>query len=115
MSNTLEFYFTLFVAIQLLHSLEEIFTGFDRRWRVWKMSRRFFVTFEIIFSLFLITLIFWTQFPFRETIMYGFNLLMFANGVWHLMWAGIEKKYVPGLFTAPLFIIVFILFYIQLA
>jgi hypothetical protein len=39
---------------------------------------------------------------------------MFTNGIWHIAWWGIEKKYVPGLVTAPLFVIAFSIFYYQL-
>jgi len=39
---------------------------------------------------------------------------MFANGIWHIVWWAIEKKYVPGLLTAPLHLIAFIYFYFSL-
>lgn len=109
----LETYFVILVAIQLLHSIEEIYTRFDKRWPLWKMSRRFFVIFEILFSALLIAVLFVKTIPNREVLMLLFNVSMFANGVWHLMWAGIEKRYVPGSITAPFFIIVFLLFYFQ--
>lgn len=110
----IEQYFKLFVFVQLLHSQEEIHTRFEKRWPVWRMSRTFFVTFEITFSIFLLLMVFVETMPGRNAFMVFFNVLMFANGIWHMMWAAIEKRYVPGLFTAPLFIIVFSLFYFQL-
>ncbi len=54
------------------------------------------------------------QFPNRDYLMGFFNVLMFANGLWHIAWFGIVKKYVPGLVTAPLFIITFLIFYFQI-
>lgn len=104
-------YYTALVVIQLLHSQEEIFTHFEKRWPVWKMSRVVFVTFEILFSIFIILPIFFVSFPYRIEWMLLFNLLMFANGVWHLMWFACEKRYVPGLVTAFLFLIAFAMFY----
>ncbi len=112
--QNLELYFTLLVVVQILHSIEEMLTHFEERWLLWKMSRGVFMSFEIVFTLFLLATVFMKQIPARETIMQSFNVLMFANGIWHLMWAGIEKKYVPGLITAPIFIIIFLMFYFQL-
>jgi len=114
MEYSLESFFQLFVGLQIIHSLEEIYTRFDKYWPVWKMSRRFFVSFEIIFSSLLLFVVFYQEFPARLLFMQAFNLLMFANGIWHLMWAGVVKKYVPGLMTAPLFLIVFCLYYFSL-
>ena len=112
--NYLETFYTILVGIQLLHSQEEIHARFEKRWPVWKMSRTFFIAFEILFSVFIIVPIFLTTFPFREMWMQFFNILMFANGIWHLMWAASEKRYVPGVITAPLFLIIFSVFYFNL-
>lgn len=112
--SELETFFRIFVFIQLLHSQEEIHTHFEKRWPVWKMSRNFFAIFEILFSIFLIMMVFINTMPGREVFMVGFNGLMFANGVWHCMWAGVEKRYVPGLITAPFFIVTFLVFYFRI-
>ncbi len=109
----LESYFAVMVIVQWLHSLEEISTHFEQRWPVWKMSRTFFVTLEILFVPVVLTFLLFKNIPLREVFMLSYIALMFANGIWHLMWAGIEKRYVPGLLTAPLFIVVFLLFYFQ--
>ena len=111
--SILEGYYVLFVATQVIHSLEETTTHFEKKWPLWRMSRKTFVTFEILFSILILTPIFWPSFPLRTQWMLFFNLLMFANGIWHLMWAGIEKKYIPGLVTAPIFIILFVSFYFK--
>ncbi len=96
--------FGISCAIQILHSIEEIVTHFERRWPLWKMSRATFVLFELLFSLlFLYVLV--AAPSFQDTFARVFLLLMFANGVWHLFWAGSEKTYVPGLITAPLHIL----------
>ena len=110
----IEFYFKILVIIQLLHSQEEIWGKFEKRWPVWKMSREFFVTVEILFSALLILMFFIPTLPYRYQFMVFFNWFMFANGIWHMMWAAIEKRYVPGLITAPFFIIVFSIFYFNL-
>jgi len=36
---------------------------------------------------------------------------MFANGLLYLTWVGIEKKYVPGIMTAPVFIVAILTYY----
>jgi hypothetical protein len=36
-----------------------------------------------------------------------------VNGIWHLVWSGIERRYRPGLYTAPFFIVIFIVFYFK--
>lgn len=49
--------------------------------------------------------------------MVSFNILMFANGMWHLVWFVFCekcKKYVPGLITAPIHVVTFIVFYVLL-
>lgn len=114
MEANIEVFFRLLVGIQVIHSFEEMYTRFDKHWPVWKMSRQTFITFEIIFSLLLLLVVFYKDFPGRLLFMQSFNLLMFANGIWHLMWAGVVKKYVPGLITAPLFLVVFCVYYFSL-
>ncbi len=110
----LENYFIILAIIQIAHSAEEILTNFPKKWPLWRMSKQTFISFELFLSTLLILVIFFKQFPQRQLFMMLFNLIMFANGVWHLMWAGIEKRYVPGLITAILFIIVFTSFYLNL-
>lgn len=112
--NSLELFFLVLLAIQFFHSIEELSTGFHRRFPLRKMKFTTFLCLEILFFGWWI-LIFWLkQFEYRDQLLAFFNLLMFANGLWHLVWWGIVKKYVPGLATAPLFIIAFIIFYLQL-
>ena len=104
------FYFALSCIIQILHSLEEIFTHFEKRWPLWKMERITFVSFEILFTLLFLSIFILNPISGAFFIKI-FMLIMFANGIWHLFWAGSEKKYVPGLITAPLHIINFIFYY----
>jgi hypothetical protein len=54
------------------------------------------------------------DFSYKELLQSFFLALMFANGVQHVVWAGVVKKYVPGLITAPIHILVFMLFYLQI-
>ncbi|OGD81596.1 hypothetical protein A2572_04425 [Candidatus Collierbacteria bacterium RIFOXYD1_FULL_40_9] len=96
--------FTVSCIVQIFHSLEEIFNHFEKRWSLWKTSRATFVTFEVLFSLlFLYTLLF--QPSFYAAFAKAFLLLMFANGVWHLFWGWSDRRYVPGLITAPFHIL----------
>ncbi len=74
------------------------------------MTFRFFLAFEITFFSFW-TVVYFMTIPAREYLMAFFILLMFANGIWHITWYGIVKRYVPGLITAPLFVIVFVYYY----
>jgi len=75
------------------------------------MSFWTFLLFEVVF------LIFWTfvwlssDLVYRIQLMLVFDCLMLTNGIQHLMWAFIQKKYVPGLATAPFFIIIFVWIY----
>ena len=98
-------------GVQLLHSLEELSTGFNKKWYLYKMPFRTFLAFEIFFSLFWGIVIFYKSFPARDGLLAFFMVLMFANGVQHLVWSGCVKKYVPGLVTAPIHIIIFLVFY----
>jgi hypothetical protein len=110
----IEKYYLILVLVQLAHSQEEIWNGFEKVWPLWKMSRFTFVFFEILLSILIIGIYLIKSLPNREILMLSFNVLMFANGIWHLMWAGIKKHYVPGLFTAPVMIIVFLVFYFKI-
>lgn len=103
--------FTASCIIQIFHSSEEIITHFEKRWPLWKMKRITFVSFEILFSLlFLYVLLFAPSFQIEFAKI--FIMVMFANGIWHLFWAGSEKRYVPGLITAPLHILNFIIYFL---
>lgn len=99
---------------QLAHSVEELSTGFNKKWYIYKMPFWVFLGFEIIFNIFWGTVLFYGQFPYREHLLAFFIALMFANGVQHVVWAGCVKKYVPGLVTAPIHIIVFLIFYFKI-
>lgn len=109
----LEEYYTIFVILQLIHSQEEIRTGFYNVWPLMKMTKRFFVTFEIIFSIIIVAPIF-LRFPYREQWMTVFVYLMLANGFEHLIWAVAKRKYVPGLVTALLFFPLFLMYYFHI-
>jgi len=114
--TNLETYYLIFIGLQLLHSTEELSTGFHDKFPPLKMTFRFFLTFEISFLL-LWVLVYLLNFPFREYLMAFFIALMFANGIWHIVWFWFfekGKKYVPGLVTAPLFIIAFFVYYFSL-
>ncbi len=104
--------FKALLAVQCLHSIEELSMGFHKRWYAVKMPFWIFLFWEICFQAFWFFVLLAPSFPARETWMAFFNYLMFANGVQHVVWAGVEKKYVPGLLTAPLFFIVFFWFYL---
>jgi len=110
----LELFFIISLGIQLIHSIEELSNNFHNKFPLFKMKFKTFLTFEIIFFLFWLLVLLLSIFPFRNYFMGFFIVLMFANGLWHLVWWGITKKYVPGLITAPLFIINFIIFYFKL-
>jgi Protein of unknown function with HXXEE motif len=96
--------FAISCTIQIIHSLEEIITRFDRRWPLWQMKRSTFISFETLFTLLFLSVLF-ISLPFQEIFAKTFLLSMFANGIWHIFWAGSEKRYVPGLITAPLHVI----------
>jgi hypothetical protein len=113
----LETFFAVFVGIQILHSIEELSTGFHERFPLMKMTFRFFFVFEVIFNLFWILVLLIPQFPLREWLMAFFAALMFANGVWHIVWFWFfekAKRYVPGLCTAFVHIGAFFVFYYML-
>lgn len=97
--------FGISCAVQVIHSLEEIFTRFEKRWPLWRMNRVTFVSFEIFFTALFLS-VFFIKPAFGETFAKAFLLVMFANGIWHIFWAWSEKRYVPGLVTAPLHIII---------
>lgn len=106
-----ETFFLLFLVTQIFHSLEEVATGFHKRFPLFTMPLWLFIVFELLFQGF-----FWLVFsqdPFEMKVVLGhvFALLMFANGLWHIVWWGIEKRYVPGLLTAPILLVEFVVFY----
>jgi hypothetical protein len=112
--TALEYIFLILLGIQVVHSIEELVNGFHEKFPLFKMKFQTFLAFEIVFLIFWSVIFILKQFSHREQFMAFFALLMFANGLWHMVWWGIAKKYVPGLVTAPLFILVFIVFYFQM-
>jgi len=109
----LEQFFIISLLVQLVHSIEELTTGFHKKWYLFKMPFSVFLSFEILFSLFWI-FIFFSSIPYRENLQAFFLVLMFANGIQHLIWWGWEKKYIPGLITAFAHIAVFLVFYFKI-
>jgi hypothetical protein len=112
--NGLTNFAILVFAIQTVHSLEELSTGFYKKWYLFKMPFKTFLTFEILFEVFWAAVIFYPYFPAREQLLAFFLVLMFANGVQHLVWAGSVKKYVPGLITAIIHCALFLIFYFRI-
>src|SRR3989344_2430020 len=109
--TTVSYFALLIYFIQLAHSLEELSTGFHKKWYLYKLPFWVFLGFEVLFNIFWGIVIYRNQFPNREYLLAIFIVLMFANGVQHLVWAGIVKRYVPGLITAIFHIILFLIFY----
>ena len=111
--NLLEQFFAISLLIQVIHVIEELATGFNKKWYVFKMPFWVFLLFEVAFEGFWIVVYLFPDFPNRPAFQAFFLALMFANGVQHLVWAGNVKKYVPGLITAPIHIIVFLTYYFR--
>lgn len=111
--TALEYFFIILLGIQFFHSIEELSNGFHEKFPLIKMKFQTFLILEILFFGFWVTVFFFNGFQYRDQLMAFFNVLMFANGIWHMVWWGIVKKYVPGLVTAPLFVITFLIFYFQ--
>lgn len=105
---------TIALFIQLAHSIEELLTGFHKKWYLVKLSFPFFLSFEIIHNSFWTLVLLDQSFPARLPLIWFFLILMFANGIQHLVWAGSVKKYVPGLVTAVLHVVNFLVFYFSL-
>ena len=104
--DQVELFFLLGLLVQVAHSIEEMTTGFHRKWYLFAMPFWVFLLFEIIFLTFWTTVLLIPEFPARGNFQVGFLILMLANGIQHLVWAGIKKGYVPGLITAPLHVLV---------
>lgn len=113
--SLLEQFFIISLLVQLIHSIEELSTGFHKKWYLTSMPFWIFLTFEIIFSLFWILVLVIPSFLNREILQAFFLVLMFANGVQHLVWFGSVKKYVPGLITGVIHIIVFLFYYFSIS
>ena len=109
----IELFATLFLLVQLFHSVEELSTGFHKRWYLTKLSFKTFLIFEIIHNLFWTGVVLIKSVPYRKELLFFFFALMFVNGVQHIVWFGFKKKYVPGLITAPIHIVLFLFFYFQ--
>ena len=110
----LEQFFLISLLVQFAHSAEELATGFHRKWYLFTMTFRTFLAFEIIFLAFWISVYLTPLFPAREYLQAFFLILMFANGVQHIVWWGVVKSYVPGLITAFAHVAVFLSFYFVL-
>lgn len=109
----INFIATTMLIIQLIHSVEELSTGFHKEWYLTKLSFNTFLIFEIIHNTFWSSVVLIKNFPYRHELLLFFIALMFANGIQHIVWFGFKKKYVPGLVTAPIHIVLFSLFYFQ--
>ena|SRR3989338_2953006 len=111
---TLEYYFLAFLLLQVLHSIEESAMGFYKAFPLVQMRLRTFLLFEVVFISFWFFVFLFRPSDMKEILMHSFTLLMFANGLWHLVWFGFFKKfkkYVPGLVTAFFHVFLFLIFY----
>lgn len=108
--SLLEQFFLISLIVQLFHSVEELTTGFHKKWYLFPMPFWIFLLWELCFSGFWILILLNKTIPDRNYLQAFFLILMFANGVQHIVWSGNVKRYVPGLITAPLHIIVFLAF-----
>lgn len=79
--------------------------GFHKKWYLFKMPLWLFLFFEMCFSLFWIGILFFQLFSNQNFLAKVFILLMFANGIQHIVWFGLDKKYNPGLATAVLHLV----------
>jgi hypothetical protein len=109
----LEQFFAISLLVQIFHAIEELATGFHKKWYAFKMPFWVFLLFEFLFEGFWIAVYLHPNFPNRQILQAFFMALMFANGIQHLVWWGNAKKYVPGLLTAPLHIVVFLAYYFR--
>jgi len=109
----IETFATIVLLIQLLHSIEELSTGFHKKWFVMKLTFKQFLSFEIVFNLFWIAVVLLETFPFRYNLLSFFVILMFFQSSLHIAWYGQIKKYVPGLTTALVHIGAFLVYYFQ--
>ncbi len=113
MKMNIEITVILMLFVQILHSIEELTMGFHKKWYLMKLSFKTFLIFEIIHNAFWSYVVLNKEVAFRKELLLFFIALMFANGVQHLVWFGFKKKYVPGLLTSPIHIMLFLLFYFQ--
>lgn len=111
--SLIEQFFVISLFAQFTHAVEELLTGFHKKWYLFKMPFGIFLLFEIVFEVFWIAIWLSPNFPNRIYFESFFMVLMFANGIQHVVWAGNVKKYVPGLVTAPVHIVVFLIFYFR--
>lgn len=109
--STLEIYFLIFLIIQFFHSIEELTNKFHKKFPFGKLKFKQFFLFEVLFLAFWIAVFMLDIIPYRNELISVYILIMFANGLWHIVWWRMEKKYVPGLVTAPWFVITFLFFY----
>ena len=110
--GSLETFYLLSLITQLVHSVEELSTSFHKKWYLFKMPFWVFLTFEILFSLFWIVVLMLPTSSYKISLQVTFLLLMFANGIQHLVWWGNVKKYVPGLITAFIHVAIGIFYFI---
>ena len=78
--------FVVLLVIQFLHSIEELSTGFHKKWYLFTMPFWVFLLFEILFLSFWACIWLIADFPNRTVLMYSFNILMLTNGVQHIIW-----------------------------
>lgn len=102
--NLEQFAIVIFI-VQIFHSIEELSTGFHKKWYLFKMPFWVFLTFEICFTIFWAYVLLVPTFPHRLSFLSFFIALMLANGLQHIIWWRFAKKYVPGLITAPIHVV----------
>ena len=88
----MEAFFTIMLAVQFLHSVEELTSRFHERCPFFSVSLRTFVLSQVLFLAFWVFILLYHGMPFRDLLMAFFIVLMFVNGVAHVVWWGDRKE-----------------------
>ncbi len=107
-------YYFIFFFLMILHSVEEQALNFADRCPFMRLTYTQFWLFEVFFIIVWIVPFLLPQLFIAKLMEAFFPILMFANGIWHLVWFWFferGKRYVPGVVTGSLFVIIFLQFY----
>jgi len=94
--------FPFMCAALIVHLVEEIHTGFRRKFPLGEMPRSVFVTVNIIVYSWALAayLSYFFNHPWGPSLVFFFSLAVLGNGLFHLGYMVLRRRYFPGGITA---------------
>ncbi|HVP36286.1 MAG TPA: HXXEE domain-containing protein, partial [Terriglobales bacterium] len=105
----LKYFAILMYATLIAHQIEEYIGEFWKVFPLYVMPKDVFIIINVAVSIFLLPvwIFLWQNKSWAVNIALAFSTLMVVNGILHIGWSICLHRYMPGLITGIIFILIF--------